>query len=143
MIADGRLGMCMSAGIHQPDSLRPRCSEPAIHLFPMGGLGFVAGTCSGALSWSIIPDWRNWWDFGWVTGRLGCHQLSTVFKALNLTHPISVEASSIKLFPDVIRWESSRGMNFRGEMPGNAGGLMRTCRPVKTLSQSGEFRGGI
>lgn len=42
--------------------------------------------------------WRNWWDFGTgLLGDLGCHKLSTVFKALKLTHPISVEASSTKL----------------------------------------------
>ena len=39
--------------------------------------------------------WRNWWEFGTgLIGDLGCHMLSTVFKALKLTHPISVEASS-------------------------------------------------
>lgn len=46
--------------------------------------------------------WRNWWDFGTgQLGDLGCHKLSTVFKALKLTHPVSVEASSTKIFPDV------------------------------------------
>jgi predicted dehydrogenase len=44
--------------------------------------------------------WRNWWDFGTgLLGDLGCHKLSTVFKALKLGHPISVEASSTKLNP--------------------------------------------
>jgi len=41
--------------------------------------------------------WRNWWDFG--TGLLGdlwCHKVSTVFKALKLGHPTSVEASGTK-----------------------------------------------
>lgn len=39
--------------------------------------------------------WRNWWDFGTgLVGDLGCHVLSTPFKALKLTHPVSVEASS-------------------------------------------------
>ncbi len=46
--------------------------------------------------------WRNWRDFGTgQLGDLGCHKLSTVFKALNLTHPIRVEASSTKMFPDI------------------------------------------
>ena len=46
--------------------------------------------------------WRNWWDFGTgLLGDLGCHKLSTVFKALKLGHPISVEASSTKLDPEV------------------------------------------
>ncbi|MGA2499104.1 MAG: Gfo/Idh/MocA family oxidoreductase [Tepidisphaeraceae bacterium] len=38
--------------------------------------------------------WRNWWDFGTgLFGDLGAHKLSTVFKALKLTHPTSIEAS--------------------------------------------------
>ena len=46
--------------------------------------------------------WRNWWDFGTgLLGDLGCHKLSTVFKALKLTHPASVEASSTKLDPEL------------------------------------------
>jgi len=45
--------------------------------------------------------WRNWWDFGTgLLGDLGCHKLSTVFKALKLGHPISVEASCTKLNPE-------------------------------------------
>ena len=39
--------------------------------------------------------WRGWWDFGTgVLGDIGCHQLSGVFKALKLGHPVSVEACS-------------------------------------------------
>ncbi|HOL93994.1 MAG TPA: Gfo/Idh/MocA family oxidoreductase [bacterium] len=46
--------------------------------------------------------WRNWWDFGTgQLGDLGCHRLSTVFKALNLSYPVRVEASSTKMFPDI------------------------------------------
>jgi predicted dehydrogenase len=42
-------------------------------------------------------SWRNWWDFGTgQLGDLGCHKLSTVFKALKLGHPTTVEASSTK-----------------------------------------------
>jgi predicted dehydrogenase len=42
--------------------------------------------------------WRNWLDFGTgLLGDLGLHKLSTVFKALNLGHPVSVEASATKL----------------------------------------------
>jgi len=45
--------------------------------------------------------WRNWWDFGTgLLGDLGCHKLSTVFKALQLGHPSTVEASSTKLNPE-------------------------------------------
>lgn len=39
--------------------------------------------------------WRNWWDFGTgQLGDLGCHRMSSVFKALKLGHPASIEASS-------------------------------------------------
>ena len=39
--------------------------------------------------------WRGWWDFGTgVLGDIGCHQLSSVFKALKLGHPAWVDASS-------------------------------------------------
>jgi predicted dehydrogenase len=64
--------------------------------------------------------WRNWWDFG--TGLLGdlwCHKVSTVFKALKLGHPTSVEASSTKVDPEIyplgviVRYE----FPARGDMP--------------------------
>jgi predicted dehydrogenase len=46
--------------------------------------------------------WRNWWDFGTgLLGDLGCHKLSTVFKALELGHPTNVEACSTKLGPEI------------------------------------------
>lgn len=42
--------------------------------------------------------WRNWRDFGTgLLGDLGCHMLSTVFKALKLGHPVRIEASCTKL----------------------------------------------
>jgi predicted dehydrogenase len=42
--------------------------------------------------------WRNWLDFGTgLLGDLGLHKLSTVFKALNLGHPVAVEGSATKL----------------------------------------------
>jgi len=64
--------------------------------------------------------WRNWWDFG--TGLLGdlwCHKVSTVFKALNLGHPTTVEASSTKMNSEtypigiIARYE----FPARGDMP--------------------------
>ncbi len=64
--------------------------------------------------------WRNWWDFG--TGLLGdlwCHKISTVFKALNLGHPTSVEASSTKLDPEVYPLGIIARFEFpaRGDLP--------------------------
>ncbi len=46
-------------------------------------------------------NWRNWWDFGTgLLGDMGCHLMSTVFKALKLGHPLSIEASATKLNPE-------------------------------------------
>lgn len=37
--------------------------------------------------------WRFWWDFGTgETGNLGCHHLDAAFLALNLQHPLTIEA---------------------------------------------------
>lgn len=64
--------------------------------------------------------WRNWRDFGTgLLGDLGLHKLSTVFKALGLGHPVSVEASATKLssetFPlgELVRFE----FPARGPLP--------------------------
>ena len=64
--------------------------------------------------------WRNWRDFGTgLLGDLGLHKLSTVFKALKLGHPVSVEGSATKLssetFPlgELVRFE----FPARGAMP--------------------------
>lgn len=67
--------------------------------------------------------WRNWWDFGTgLLGDLGCHKLSTVFKALKLAHPSSVEASSTKMdreHPEVYPLGVLARFEFpaRGDMP--------------------------
>jgi predicted dehydrogenase len=64
--------------------------------------------------------WRNWWDFGTgLLGDLGCHKLSTVFKALKLGHPTSVEACSTKLGPEVYPLGVIARYEFpaRGELP--------------------------
>lgn len=64
--------------------------------------------------------WRNWWDFGTgLLGDLGCHKLSTVFKALKLGYPISVEASSTKLNPETYPLGVLARFEFpaRGDLP--------------------------
>ncbi len=64
--------------------------------------------------------WRNWWDFGTgLLGDLGCHKLSTVFKALKLGHPIAVEASSTKMDPEIYPLGVIARFEFpaRGDMP--------------------------
>jgi len=58
--------------------------------------------------------WRNWWDFGTgLIGDLGCHMLSTPFKALKLGYPVSVEACSTKLNPET----HPQGVMTRFEFP--------------------------
>ena len=42
--------------------------------------------------------WRGWWDFGTgALGDIGCHSFDPVFRALQLGHPLSVEASSTRV----------------------------------------------
>jgi hypothetical protein len=39
--------------------------------------------------------WRGWWDFGsGVLGDIGCHQFVSIFRALKLGYPTSIEACS-------------------------------------------------
>jgi len=46
--------------------------------------------------------WRDWWDFGTgPLGDMGCHILSTVFKALQLRHPDRVVAECAETGPEV------------------------------------------
>ena len=64
--------------------------------------------------------WRNWWDFGTgLLGDLGCHKLSTVFKALKLGHPVSVEASSTKIDAEIYPLGVIAQYEFpaRGDLP--------------------------
>ena len=64
--------------------------------------------------------WRNWWDFGTgLLGDLGCHKLSTVFKALKLGHPASVEACSCKFDSEIYPLSVIARYEFpaRGRLP--------------------------
>lgn len=46
--------------------------------------------------------WRDWRDFGTSPlGDMGCHKLSTVFKALKLKHPVSIQAECHEIGPEV------------------------------------------
>jgi len=62
--------------------------------------------------------WRDWRDFGTSSlGDLGCHMLSTVFKALKLTHPTSVEGECVELGPEI----HPRKYRVRYEFPARDG----------------------
>ncbi|MHB0959791.1 MAG: Gfo/Idh/MocA family protein [Pirellulaceae bacterium] len=42
----------------------------------------------------VPHDWHYWWDFGGgAFGNMGCHYLDLAFWALELRHPVTVEAS--------------------------------------------------
>jgi predicted dehydrogenase len=80
--------------------------------------------------------WRDWREFGTgPLGDMGCHKLSTVFKALKLTYPISIEATCTEIGPEVyprvfeVRWE----FPSRGDMPAVKlvwyGGGLQSPRP--------------
>jgi predicted dehydrogenase len=64
--------------------------------------------------------WRDWRDFGTSPlGDMGCHVLSTVFKALRLRHPTSVEAECTEIGPEVYPRSFKVQYTFpaRGAMP--------------------------
>lgn len=45
--------------------------------------------------------WRGWYDFGTgAIGDMGCYSFDTIFRALGLTAPGRVDASSTPLFPE-------------------------------------------
>lgn len=82
--------------------------------------------------------WRNWLDFGTgLLGDLGLHKLSTVFKALKLGHPDTVEASATKLsdelYPlgEIVRFEfPARGQMAPVTLTWYDGGL-KPARPAE------------
>jgi predicted dehydrogenase len=64
--------------------------------------------------------WRGWWDFGTgALGDIGCHSLDSVFRALKLGHPTSVEATSTRVNKETFPLASMVTYQFpaRGEMP--------------------------
>jgi len=65
-------------------------------------------------------NWRGWWDFG--TGAIGdmaCHNMDPAFWALELGHPVSVEASSSGINPETTPLKSTIRYEFpaRKNMP--------------------------
>jgi hypothetical protein len=64
--------------------------------------------------------WRGWWDFGTgVLGDIGCHQFVSIFRALKLGYPTSVEACSSGVNSETAPLASIVRYDFpaRGDMP--------------------------
>jgi hypothetical protein len=60
----------------------------------------------------VPHDWHYWWDFGGgPLGNMGCHYLDLAFWALDLRHPVTVEAEGPPAHPEstplplTVRWE--------------------------------------
>ncbi len=67
-------------------------------------------------------QWRKWWDFGQGTlGDMGCHYMDLPFWALDLKHPIYVEAEGPAVHPET----APLGLTVRYKFParGNKPGL--------------------
>jgi len=46
-------------------------------------------------------NFRGWWDFGTgALGDMGCHHFNTVYRAMKLTYPTRIEASSTKVLAE-------------------------------------------
>ena len=93
-------------------------------------------------------NWRGWWDFGTgANGDMACHNMDPAFWALELGHPISVEASSSGINPETTPLTSTIHYQFgaRKNMPlvtltWYGGGLMPP-RPEE-LEPGRELTGG-
>ncbi|MGB2864400.1 MAG: Gfo/Idh/MocA family oxidoreductase [Sedimentisphaerales bacterium] len=93
-------------------------------------------------------NWRGWWDFGTgANGDMACHNMDPAFWALELGHPINVEASSSGINPETTPSTSTIHYQFgaRKNMPPvkmtwYGGGLMPP-RPEE-LEPGRELTGG-
>src|SRR5437879_1834795 len=64
--------------------------------------------------------WRGWYDFGGgALGDMGCYSFDTIFRALKLDAPVSVEASSTERYEETFPRASMIHFNFpaRGDLP--------------------------
>jgi hypothetical protein len=65
-------------------------------------------------------NFRGWWDFGTgALGDMGCHFFNTPFRALQLDHPVRIQASSTKVTAETAPLASCVTYDFpaRGERP--------------------------
>jgi len=97
--------------------------------------------------------WRGWWDFGTgALGDIGCHSMDPVFRALKLSHPTWVQASSTRVnketfplastvtyqFPERTAELQSINTHIRGLSGAAAGGI--AMPPVKLVWYDGGLR---
>ena len=64
--------------------------------------------------------WRGWWDFGTgALGDIGCHAMDSVFRALKLDYPDSVQAACSRVNKETYPIASMVTYTFpaRGQMP--------------------------
>lgn len=65
-------------------------------------------------------NWRGWWDFGCgALGDMGCHHLDPIFRALQLSAPLTIEAETSDRHPETAPKSSTITYHFpeRGERP--------------------------
>ncbi len=96
---------------------------------------------SGAASpaGAVYHPWnfRGWWDFGTgALGDMGCHHLNTPYRALKLTYPTRIQATSTRVFEESAPLASIVTYDYaeRNDMPPVRivwydGGLQPPCPP--------------
>jgi predicted dehydrogenase len=124
-------GMLRPAGHDQvPETLDwnlwigPAPMRPFKSAWPDGDLALqqIAAMRGNAPFKAVYHPWnfRGWWDFGTgALGDMGCHHLNPVFRALKLEHPVRVQATSTRLFPETAPLASIVTLDYpaRGQMP--------------------------
>jgi predicted dehydrogenase len=63
----------------------------------------VKQVLAGSVQKAVYHPWnfRGWWDFGTgALGDMGCHHFNTVYRALKLTYPTRISASSSKVLDE-------------------------------------------
>jgi hypothetical protein len=99
-----------------PAAMRPFVSEwPEDHLA-------LEQLLAGGKRRAVYHPWnfRGWWAFGTgALGDMGCHHVNTPYRALKLTHPTRVSASSTKVMAETAPLASIVTYDFpaRDEMP--------------------------
>jgi predicted dehydrogenase len=68
----------------------------------------------------VYHGWHSWWDFGaGIMGNMGCHYFDLPFWALELRHPVTIEAQGPPPHPESTPAEQHVRYEFpaRGELP--------------------------